>query len=143
MQLFKNGQIAHYKQMFPNVSFPVSGPSDAFLAENNAYKVNLFKDHDRATQKLVACEPYVEGGWAYTVKVEAKTAEDIAAETASKSAKVRADRDGRLSKTDWTQLDDSPITNAKKLEWATYRQALRDIPLQAGFPENVSWPKEP
>ena len=140
MQIFKDGQIAHYKTIFSNVSFPASGPSDAFLAENNAYKVNLFKDHDRATQKLVPTEPYIENGWAYTVKVEPKTAEDIAAETTSKSAQVRSQRDRLLAFSDWTQVLDAPVDKAA---WAAYRQSLRDVPLQAGFPENVTWPKEP
>ena len=140
MQVFKDGRIAHYREMFPNVSFPASGPSDAFLAENNAYKVNLFKDHDRATQKLVPCEPYIEDGWAYTVTVADKTAEDIAADLASRSAQVRAQRDRLLASSDWTQVLDAPVDKAA---WAAYRQSLRDVPLQAGFPENVTWPKEP
>jgi len=139
MQVYKNGQIAHYKQMFSNVSFPASGPSDAFLAENNAYKVNLFKDHDRATQKLVPCAPYIENGWAYTVTVEDKTAEDIAADVASKSAQVRAQRNRLLADSDWTQVLDSPVD---KEAWAAYRQALRDLPEQEGFPE-VEFPHDP
>ena len=139
MQVYKNGQIAHYKQIFSNVSFPASGPSHAFLAENNAYKVNLFKDHDRATQKLVPCEPYIEDGWAYTVTVEDKTAEDIAADVASKSAQVRAQRNRLLADSDWTQVLDSPVD---KEAWAAYRQALRDLPEQEGFPE-VEFPHDP
>lgn len=53
---------------------------------------------------------------------------------------IRTDRDKRLADTDWTQVADAPVN---KQAWATYRQALRDIPLQAGFPWNVSWPSEP
>jgi hypothetical protein len=40
MQIYKDGQVAHYKTIFSNVSFPASGPSDAFLAERGAYKVS-------------------------------------------------------------------------------------------------------
>ena len=50
MLVYKDGQVKHYKEMFSNTSFPASGPSDSFLAEQVAVKVNLFKDHDRATQ---------------------------------------------------------------------------------------------
>jgi hypothetical protein len=139
MQIYKDGQVAHYKTIFSNVSFPASGPSDAFLAENNAYKVNLFKDHDRATQKLVPCEPYIENGWAYTVTVEDKTAEDIAADVASKSAQVRAQRDRLLADSDWTQVLDAPVD---RTAWAAYRQALRDLPSQEGFPD-VEFPVSP
>lgn len=61
----------------------------------------------------------------------------------AQAAVVRAQRAGKLAACDWTQLDDTPLTNAKKLEWATYRQALRDISAQPGFPWNVEWPVAP
>jgi hypothetical protein len=54
--------------------------------------------------------------------------------------RVRDDRNKRLGDTDWTQLVDAPL-NASP--WADYRQALRDITTQAGFPHNVTWPEEP
>ena len=48
---------------------------------------------------------------------------------------------------DWTQGADSPLTSTKKAEWATYRQALRDImsnlPSDLDHPDNVSWPSTP
>ena len=139
MQIYKDGQVAHYKQIFSNVSFPTSGPSDAFLAANGAYKVSLFRDHDRATQKLVPCEPVVENSFAYVVKVENKTAEEIAADVASKSAQMRAARDAALKASDWTQLAEATVAQAA---WATYRQALRDLPDAEGWPD-VSLPHDP
>ena len=56
------------------------------------------------------------------------------------AAAVRADRNARLAATDWTQIADS---TADKPAWAAYRQALRDVPSQAGFPWIVTWPQEP
>lgn len=53
---------------------------------------------------------------------------------------VRQERNRRLASCDWTQLADAPVDD---LAWATYRQALRDIPAQAGFPWTVVWPTEP
>jgi hypothetical protein len=53
---------------------------------------------------------------------------------------VRAKRDNLLSTSDWTQVDDSPVD---KSAWATYRQALRDVPSQAGFPNTITWPTKP
>ena len=41
---------------------------------------------------------------------------------------LRQKRDLRLAGSDWTQMADSPLSNSKKAEWATYRQALRDLP---------------
>jgi hypothetical protein len=40
---------------------------------------------------------------------------------------LRSIRNSLLSNSDWTQLPDSPLTEAKRAEWATYRQTLRDI----------------
>lgn len=56
---------------------------------------------------------------------------------------VRAQRNSLLDLSDWTQLPDAPLTAEKKQAWAEYRQALRDVPEQAGFPENVAWPSTP
>ena len=54
---------------------------------------------------------------------------------------VRADRNSRLKNTDWTQNSDVP--EATRSLWAPYRQALRDVPSQAGFPYEISWPVPP
>ena len=54
---------------------------------------------------------------------------------------VRAERNRRLSETDWTQGKDIP--DSISTVWATYRQALRDVPAQAGFPWDINWPQQP
>lgn len=56
---------------------------------------------------------------------------------------VRAQRNSLLTLCDWTQLPDAPLTAEQKQTWVEYRQALRDVPEQAGFPENVVWPSTP
>lgn len=61
----------------------------------------------------------------------------------SKSAAVRAERDRLLTDCDWTQLADSPLNENGKTLWAAYRQELRDVPGQGGFPFAVTWPTEP
>jgi len=53
---------------------------------------------------------------------------------------VRAERDKLLMTSDWTQVDDSPVN---KSAWATYRQLLRDVPAQSGFPNSITWPTKP
>jgi hypothetical protein len=55
--------------------------------------------------------------------------------------KIREQRDALLKATDWTQGADVP--QSFKDKWALYRQALRDVPQQAGFPDNVTWPTKP
>jgi len=54
---------------------------------------------------------------------------------------VRMKRASLLSSTDWTQLPDVPQTT--KDLWSPYRQALRDITTQTGYPRNVVWPTQP
>jgi hypothetical protein len=56
--------------------------------------------------------------------------------------KIRNDRTEMLRASDWTQLPDSPLTDTKKQEWATYRQQLRDMPTTDN-PANPTWPSKP
>jgi len=142
MQIYFNGKVSHYKDAFPNTSFPASGPSDAFLAERGAIKVSLFREHNRATQKLVPCDPVVENGFAFVVAIADKTAEEIAADVASKSAQVRAARDRALEACDWRVIRAAETGVAMDQEWANYRQALRDLPSAEGFPD-VDLPHDP
>jgi hypothetical protein len=53
---------------------------------------------------------------------------------------VRADRNIKLSASDWTQVADAPVDKAA---WTAYRQALRDMPQQEGFPTTIVWPEKP
>jgi hypothetical protein len=71
------------------------------------------------------------------------TAEESAEIAAQKAKQVRNERNTKLTQCDWTQLDDTPLDNLAKSAWANYRQALRDVPDQAGFPFNVTWPVQP
>jgi Phage tail assembly chaperone protein len=57
------------------------------------------------------------------------------------ASSVRAERARRLAATDWSQLTDQ--SDATKLKYRTYRQALRDVTLQKGFPQQVDWPTAP
>ena len=62
---------------------------------------------------------------------------------ADASSFVRAERDKKLTETDWTQMADSPLSSEKKTEWASYRTSLRDLPSASGFPHTMTWPTEP
>ena len=81
----------------------------------------------------------------FTDNDEATAAQQEAAYKAQKDAEqaksVRAERDAKLAASDWTQGKD--IAENISTAWATYRQALRDVPAQAGFPWNVTWPTQP
>ena len=66
---------------------------------------------------------------AYRARVDADAAE-----------RARSERNTKLADSDWTQLADS---SADASAWATYRQALRDLPSTDGWPHNISWPTKP
>ena len=93
----------------------------------------------------------IEGKW-YTKYIlgpvftdgETTAAEQEAAyktmKDAEQAANVRRSRTEKLKDCDWTQIADS---TADKAVWATYRQALRDITAQSGFPWTITWPTQP
>ena len=68
------------------------------------------------------------------------------------AAALRFERNRLLSECDWTRMDDNGLSSSKKTEWATYRQALRDLPASANPTVNiddelilssVTWPTKP
>jgi hypothetical protein len=73
-------------------------------------------------------------------KTEAELQDEQQQRFAQECAAVRSERNELLSSCDWTQLADAPVDN---LAWAVYRQELRDIPSQSGFPWSVTWPTRP
>ena len=74
-----------------------------------------------------------------TTAIEHETAYK-AMKDAEQAKSVRASRDEKLKDCDWTQVADAPVDKAV---WATYRQALRDVTTQTGFPWTITWPTQP
>ena len=143
--IIENGnvtQVGDYRDLFPNTSFTANGPDSEWLAENNAKKVNLYKEHDRLTQKLVSVAPYVDGDFVSLVEVADLSAKEIESVKQSAMAQVRATRNTLLAQSDWTQIPDCNIP--KKADWATYRQVLRDLPSKVEDARTFTdWPKDP
>lgn len=67
------------------------------------------------------------------IKIKKPDVEELATQ-------ARINRDRLLASSDWTQVADAPVDQAA---WAAYRQSLRDITDQAGFPESLDWPAPP
>lgn len=63
--------------------------------------------------------------------------------TPSADELAKQTRQNLLAQTDWTQLPDVPMDDRKRTAWLQYRQALRDITAQAGFPDSIQWPEQP
>ena len=129
---------SEFRAMHRNTSFPAT-----IRYEEWGYDVVFEGPQATVGRYQVASRQGVEqvnGKWytkwvAVDIDDEAKTAKD-----AEQAKAVRADRNKRISDCDWTQVADSPVDKAV---WATYRQALRDIPQQAGFPWDIQWPTMP
>lgn len=73
------------------------------------------------------------------IKIDTRKVSEAATATA------RAQREALLTASDWTQLPDAQasLSPAKKTAWAAYRQALRDLTDQPGFPSDITWPDKP
>ena len=81
----------------------------------------------------------IDGKWYTKYSVADMDDEAKAVKDAEQAKSVRTARDEKLKDSDWTQIADAPVDKAA---WATYRQALRDVPAQSGFPWEVTWPTQ-
>ena len=76
-------------------------------------------------------------------RAEAYNGEVVVKAIPETADEARAQRDKLLAETDWTQVLDAPIDAETREAYRAYRQALRDIPEQDGFPETITWPELP
>jgi len=133
-------KAGEHTELFPDVSFPVTGIPEDFMLKNSVRMVNEWIPFDANTQKLIQSDPYLKDNKVYSVSIINKTPEELAQEFQKMELDVRNERDYLLQKSDWTQVADAPVD---KVAWATYRQALRDITTQTGFPSDVVFPNPP
>ena len=163
IRIRETGQVVfenEFRSLFPNISMP------AVLTEEVLNSLNA--DAVLEGPQAVSSTPYqysmrqgvedINGKW-FTKYVLGPVFQDIPAfedrpaqsaaeqELAYKTLKdneqainVRNTRNQKLAESDWTQIVDVPVN---KTAWATYRQVLRDVTEQAGFPWNVEWPTQP
>jgi hypothetical protein len=141
------------RKMFPNVSLPrlwdegvlnylgvdpvFESPTPTTTRYQTAYKDGVEFKNNKWMWKWTIGPVFTDNEEATAAEQQAAYVQRIDDEQATR---IRADRDKRLADTDWTQVTDAQVDKAV---WATYRQALRDVPAQAGFPWNVTWPEAP
>jgi hypothetical protein len=137
----QSGQVMYeseFRQLHPNTSFPqvisaetlndfgasvvFEGPQASPTRYQTAYRDGVEQIDNKWYTKYSVAE----------MDADAKTALD-----AQQAKSMRDQRDQKLKDSDWSQVADAPVD---KTVWATYRQALRDIPTQSGFPWEVTWP---
>ena len=151
------GDIAECKVLFPNTSFPKSGPDADWLSTNSCAEVVTFLAFDAATQKNEGVTPYLLDGKVYTRRVTDMTSDERAAVVTANNAKTaannRAQRDALLAESDWMVIKSQETSTTLNADWATYRQALRDLPAHSNWPNLASaapdgsgdndWPSAP
>lgn len=138
--------LGDLKERFPNTSFNLPLNAED-LADFGVIGIEMLSlpEYDSETQKTEQKDPeYVDGKWVvgYNVvdipqeELDA-TAEGIRIEAENS---VRNQRNNLLRESDWTQLPTGPLTQEQKDAWETYRQKLRDVSNQEGFPFDIIWP---
>jgi len=137
------GEIADHKSLFPNTSFPKSGPDADWLAANSCAEVVVFLAYNPATQKNESVTPYLSDGKVYTRRVTDMTSDERAAVVTAANAEVatrnRAERDKRLAACDWVVTKALEAGGSVPSDWVTYRTALRDITAHSNWP-NLNYP---
>jgi hypothetical protein len=130
-----------FRALFPNTGFPAQ-LTEAIINEFGG-DVVFEGPQAQPTRYQVAFRDGVEqvgGKWYTKYSVADMEQEAKAAMDANQAASQRAFRNTLLSDCDWTQLPDASVNTQA---WATYRQALRDVTSQAGFPWDIQWPEKP
>lgn len=82
----------------------------------------------------------IDNVWYKKFKITQLSDEAIANINLEIGERIRDKRNRLLTESDWSQVADAPVD---KEAWATYRQALRDITTQEGFPHDIIWPEPP
>jgi hypothetical protein len=132
---------SEFRSLHPNTSFPQQ-LSVALLDEFGADPV-LNGAQPTATRYQIVARDGVEeinGQWFTKFTAIDMDVDAIAALDTQQAASQRTERNRLIAECDWTQVADSPVD---KEVWAAYRQALRDVPSQEGFPWTITWPVEP
>lgn len=145
--------VADYQSMFPDTSFPSSGPNADFMVQNNCMYVNVYLPYDPTTQKLVPATPYIQIddpaqplNWVYTVAVAELTPEEIQQIHDTQATQNQKTASDLLYQTDWTTIPDvaNPINNpylTNQAEFLTYRNLIRKIAVNPTW--DATFPKQP
>lgn len=147
--LIVDGQVKQYpygadvlRRDNPQISFPIN-PADSLLAEWGVLPVAATNIPGITyRQNLAEGKPTLRNGvWTQVWVVTDASDVEVNQRTQAQAEAVRTERDRLLAESDWTQLKD--VSEDVAQVWATYRQALRDLSQQAGFPWAVQWPTKP
>lgn len=124
----------------PDADFSFQAESGEYVIEGLANDSCCYIDKTTTPHSIVHLTPASEFD---ELDLDAKA---MVLSVSLQEAHIRGIRDMMLAQCDWTQGADSPLSASKIAEWATYRQALRDITdttINPSFPSSVTWPTPP
>jgi len=132
------GQNTDFVTLFPSTTLGQEGYT--LVAVTQVTQPTI----DPITQDIAEGTPVLENGvWTQVWNVTQASSEEVAQRNENQASYVRKQRNTKLTACDWTQAPDNPMASATKTAWATYRQALRDLPKESGFPWTFDWPTDP
>ena len=137
--------IGQLRRDNPQVSFPKSIP-DSTLAEYDVYPLKPTErpEYDPMTQRVEEGPPeLISDVWQQTWNIINLSADEIELLGQEQANAARSKRDQLLAETDWVAIRAYEQGSAVSSEWNDYRQQLRDITAQPGFPYEIIWPTRP
>ena len=132
------------RSLYPNTSFPKTWSPE--LVEELGLDVVFESPTPTTTVYQTAFKDGVEqvaGRWVWKWSISEMDDDAKAAKDAEVAKGVRTTRDAKLAECDWLVIKAAETGVPLAADWAAYRQALRDVPSQAEFPHNVTWPAKP
>ena len=147
VRIRETGQVMYeseFRALHPNTSMPQQ-LSEELLNDFGA-DVVFEGPQAQPTRYQVGFADGVEqlnGKWYTKYSVADMDDEAKAAKDAEQAKSVRATRDSKLAESDWRVIKAAETSTTLDSAWATYRQALRDVTSQSGFPWTITWPDAP
>jgi hypothetical protein len=132
----------NFRMLFPDTSFPALLTSD--IVEPFGFGMYDFSSQPEIGryEKVVESTPVKNefGVFIQSWDIVPMSDEEKSEVDSWKANMVRKERNYKLMECDWTQLQDAPVNSQ---DWVSYRNALRDLPSQSGFPWDITWPDKP
>ena len=137
--------VENFRALNPKVSFPKALTPDAVKPYGFGVYRKLSEPALSLYQKAIEIAPQKASDcvWEQAWQVVAMTDAEVSERDDKEAKIVRSRRDGLLQETDWIVIKSYEPGANIPAEWELYRQALRDITEQAGFPYEVTWPTKP
>jgi hypothetical protein len=132
----------NFRMLFPDTSFPALLTSG--IVEQFGFGMYDFSSQPETGryEKVVESTPVKNefGVFIQSWDIVPMSDEEKSEVDSWKANMVRKERNYKLMECDWTQLQDAPVNSQ---DWVSYRNALRDLPSQIGFPWDIIWPDKP